>query len=256
MRIKITMILLALCSVGTIAHSAAAPHVMSENVLSPFVSDGCSKFPDGVPLANPKLWLNCCIRHDIAYWQGGSRAQRQDADSTLRACVSEAASPLIGNSMYVGVRLGGFQGSPFTWRWGYGWTRPRGYEALSDGEQRQVTAHLATLPNDLLTLPILSLPVFIRERASVTGNYCLDEAARILAGELQPAPRIERLEEVASENAVGFLRTFSIHVGECLRPYVFEFQLLRKNACTEPESELLARTRVRLLRVTKPENCH
>ena len=38
--------------------------------IAPFTSDGCSSFPDGTP-ANQSLWLECCVRHDLAYWRGG-----------------------------------------------------------------------------------------------------------------------------------------------------------------------------------------
>ena len=39
--------------------------------LQPFTSDGCSAFPDGT-MADNELWLACCEKHDLAYWQGGS----------------------------------------------------------------------------------------------------------------------------------------------------------------------------------------
>jgi len=89
----------------------------------PFVTDGCSSWPDGV-------WQRCCVEHDMRYWCGGTRAQRREADAALRTCV--AASPGFGVSvvapiMRAGVAIGGAPCWPFYWRWGYGHPWPRGY---------------------------------------------------------------------------------------------------------------------------------
>lgn len=80
----------------------------------PFVTDGCSSWPDA-------CWVSCCVEHDAAYWCGGSPAQRREADRALRACVTEIAGPTWGELMYWGVRAGGGPRLPFAWRWGYGW---------------------------------------------------------------------------------------------------------------------------------------
>ena len=39
--------------------------------LSDFSSDGCSLLLDGT-FENPELWKECCLKHDIAYWRGGT----------------------------------------------------------------------------------------------------------------------------------------------------------------------------------------
>lgn len=45
--------------------------------LSSFTSDGCSLFIDGT-FENPELWKDCCFKHDIAYWKGGTEmSERQ-----------------------------------------------------------------------------------------------------------------------------------------------------------------------------------
>lgn len=36
-------------------------------------------FPEGT-LGNKDLWEECCVEHDIAYWQGGTVAERLAAD--------------------------------------------------------------------------------------------------------------------------------------------------------------------------------
>ena len=50
--------------------------------LKPFTSDGCSVFPDG-NLEQQSLWVNCCIRHDLAYWKGGTYEERLASDQAL-----------------------------------------------------------------------------------------------------------------------------------------------------------------------------
>ena len=110
--------------------------------LSDFVSDGCSLFPDR-SLINNDDWCDCCLEHDIAYWQGGTEAQRLEADKELRDCVlRKTDNPVLADAMYQGVRLGG---SPYfyNWyRWGYGWSYERKYQALTLKEQRMVSNKL------------------------------------------------------------------------------------------------------------------
>jgi hypothetical protein len=112
--------------------------------IAPFTSDGCSSFPDGTP-ANQALWLDCCIRHDLAYWQGGTYEQRLDADLALEHCVTKVGEPEIAKLMLQGVRAGG---NPFfltPYRWGYGWPFGRGYQSLTDEELAQVGKQLESL---------------------------------------------------------------------------------------------------------------
>lgn len=61
--------------------------------LEPFRSDGCSLFPDGT-LADKTLWQECCVEHDLAYWQGGTREERERADLRLRDCIPKKDAPL------------------------------------------------------------------------------------------------------------------------------------------------------------------
>lgn len=89
----------------------------------PFTTDGCSLWPDGA-------WVGCCVTHDIAYWCGGSREDREQADALLRGCVAEHGPVGMGTMMYVGVRAGGLPWYPVPFRWGYGFDWPHGYEHL------------------------------------------------------------------------------------------------------------------------------
>jgi hypothetical protein len=121
--------------------------------LSDFTSDGCSLFPDR-SLIDAKDWCDCCFQHDIAYWQGGTEAQRLAADERLRHCVfQKTGDPRLADAMYNGVRLGG---SPYfyNWyRWGYGWNDGRKYQALTLDEQRMVTEKLVAYYKDPPTSP-------------------------------------------------------------------------------------------------------
>jgi hypothetical protein len=106
----------------------------TESELRAFSSDGCSLFPDS-SLISESDWCSCCFEHDLAYWRGGTAAERERADSVLRDCVAgKTDNETLATMMHEGVRLGG---SPYfySWyRWGYGWGYERKYQALSPAE--------------------------------------------------------------------------------------------------------------------------
>lgn len=129
----ITLLLLFACHSSVIATE-----------IEPFTTDGCSSFPDGT-LEQQSLWLNCCVRHDLAYWMGGTEQQRLQADERLAQCVAKAGEPEIARVMLAGVRAGGSPHLPTTYRWGYGWPMGRGYQALSAAEKKQIREHLSVL---------------------------------------------------------------------------------------------------------------
>jgi len=107
------------------------------NELKPFVSDGCTLFPDAMPLGDAQ-WLDCCIAHDRAYWAGGTEEERKSADRTLRECVAAIGEPEVADVMLAGVRAGGAPWLPTGFRWGYGWNENRGYAPLSESDKRMV----------------------------------------------------------------------------------------------------------------------
>lgn len=117
------------------------------NQLKPFTSDGCSAFPDGTFEQNT-LWLNCCVAHDLAYWQGGTYQQRKDADIELKECVAAVGEKQIANLMLAGVRVGGSPFFPTTFRWGYGWPYPKLYGQLTQSELQQVNLQLKKIKHD------------------------------------------------------------------------------------------------------------
>ncbi len=105
--------------------------------IKPFTSDGCSGFPDGT-LEHRDLWHKCCTAHDYAYWKGGSYEERLDADNELRSCVSSVGEEKIAKLMLAGVRVGGSPFFPTTFRWGYGWSYPKLYGALTEEELEMI----------------------------------------------------------------------------------------------------------------------
>jgi hypothetical protein len=137
MRIRPQYFLLPLIIVLLTPGCHSEPHTLKD-----FSSDGCSLFPDRSLISN-KDWCNCCLEHDIAYWQGGTKEQRLEADQKLRDCVlAQTNDPVLSEAMYQGVRIGG---SPwfYNWyRWGYGWSYQRKYQALTIEEQRLVSDKL------------------------------------------------------------------------------------------------------------------
>jgi hypothetical protein len=132
-----------LMAVAILVSVFALPGCTSAAGLKPFTTDGCSLFPEGTP-EHKDLWLTCCTNHDLAYWMGGTSEEREKADQELKACVDKTGEPAIAQLMLAGVRVGGTPYLPTPFRWGYGWSWPRGYQVLNDGEWEQVKTHLST----------------------------------------------------------------------------------------------------------------
>lgn len=105
--------------------------------LGSFSSDGCSLFPDASVISGSD-WCSCCFEHDLAYWRGGTQAERVQADEALRNCILEKTdNSTLADVMYEGVKFGG---SPYfyNWyRWGYGWGYDRKYQPLSSAELKR-----------------------------------------------------------------------------------------------------------------------
>jgi len=119
--------------------------------MEPFSTDGCSLFPDRSRITK-KDWCDCCLAHDLAYWRGGTAAERLKADQELRDCVARATrDAALAELMFAGVRSGGGPYFVTPYRWGYGWKFGRLYEALSAEEEKQASdlraAYLAKNPS-------------------------------------------------------------------------------------------------------------
>lgn len=140
MRVFLCVALLLASFVASFSNPSAA------NSLKPFATDGCSLWLDGTP-EQPNLWRHCCVAHDLAYWQGGTKEQRKQADEEILACVKQAQGSGMANYIYGNVRWGG---SPYwmsNYRWGYGWDYldgmwPRGYKVPTAEEQALINAQM------------------------------------------------------------------------------------------------------------------
>jgi hypothetical protein len=125
----------AICIFGLVLMLAACA---SSTVLRPFTTDGCSLFPDRA-LIGDKDWCHCCLAHDLAYWQGGTREQRLQVDLELRDCVARVMkNSTMATTMLAGVQMGGTPYLMTPYRWAYGWGYGRNYQALNTSEQVQV----------------------------------------------------------------------------------------------------------------------
>ena len=87
----------------------------------PFKSDGASFFPDVVDGVNI---YPAALRHDIRYWSGlpGDKEARFLADLKLAQDVVLLCkgSVELATKIFLGVRVGGTEWLPTTWRWGFG----------------------------------------------------------------------------------------------------------------------------------------
>lgn len=128
-----TLLLAALASVCASAFASG---------LRDFTSDGCSLFPNGT-IKDRTKWCDCCLQHDIAYWRGGTEAERKKADEALQDCVIDRTKDTaLAETMYLGVRAGGHPAFPAWYRWAYGWDYGRGYKPLTEDEQKRVREKL------------------------------------------------------------------------------------------------------------------
>lgn len=111
----------------------------AENILRPFVSDGCSVAPDGFPGDDQKkLWTDCCVKHDAAYWVGGTKQEKEYADNELKQCISEKNYPDLGKIFKLFVKEFGGPASSQNYRWGYGWNKKKSYKNLNAAEEKQI----------------------------------------------------------------------------------------------------------------------
>lgn len=98
-------------------------------------SDGCSggmsagyaKLPQAVRnrYGETLPWHDCCVEHDRAYYYGGTREQKKEADEALKQCVAQTLDDstlgtLLGSSMQAAVTIGGLPYFSTSYRWGYG----------------------------------------------------------------------------------------------------------------------------------------
>jgi hypothetical protein len=100
-----------------------------------FKSDGCSGGMSWTwrKWTNKRLpWEDACIKHDKAYWLGGSCNDRKLADRKLRATVHANGYPRVAFLMYYAVRIFGAPYWAPTNTWGYGHGTYYTYKGLNN----------------------------------------------------------------------------------------------------------------------------
>ena len=99
---------------------------MSKNVdaigpILTFHTDYCTNSPEGT-FRRPELWKHCCLIHDLYFWSGGSRKDRDEAEKKLKSCVSDMGAHRVAQLMFIAVRAGSY--SPIKYskkKWNHGW---------------------------------------------------------------------------------------------------------------------------------------
>jgi hypothetical protein len=105
-----------------------AGHIASAE-LARFISDGCTETQSKVSTEMSQ----CCVRHDMAYWVGGTLEDKHRADSTLIDCIrAHGASKLTAGVWELLLQQFGSS------RWGAKWTPKRGFKPLTAEEWREV----------------------------------------------------------------------------------------------------------------------
>lgn len=105
--------------------------IAANDTLVPFKTDYCTGIPEGVP-QNPTAWKNCCLMHDMYFWAGGDKRDRDASDLSLRSCVEDKGYPKIAFVIYHAVRLGSY--SPIKFedkKWNFGWPERPEHQKLS-----------------------------------------------------------------------------------------------------------------------------
>jgi hypothetical protein len=107
---------------------------LNKPVLRPFSTDGCSLSPNSV--INVDI-TECCVKHDVAYWLGGTEKQKIESDDKIQRCISEKAGTVAGKVYRAGIDEGGDADGHNTFRWGYGWDTLMPYRELTTAEKAQ-----------------------------------------------------------------------------------------------------------------------
>ncbi|MBX7169821.1 MAG: hypothetical protein K1X72_02615 [Pyrinomonadaceae bacterium] len=111
----ITFFIILVFSIETKAQTQVTP-ITQRPFPEGFKSDGCTHFPDGI-------YGDCCVEHDLDYFNGGSWMARWRSDRRLYQCVKSKGGfkhSVLAIMMWTAVRG---LGSPIfhtKFRWGFG----------------------------------------------------------------------------------------------------------------------------------------
>lgn len=148
---------LALVALPLFACSSRVP--FSTGPVTAFQSDQCTFWPDH---AFDKDWSECCYRHDLFYWAGGSSSERVKVDQELKSCIKKHSGSFNAHLMFAGVRLGSLSPVKFKGKqWGNAWGDEIRQTPLKKKEVRQLERSLhQTLPDGMSSSDI---DIFIEE---------------------------------------------------------------------------------------------
>lgn len=191
--------------------------------LSPFNTDGCTKFDDG-PAENPTLWQHCCVDHDISYWLGGTEAERLKVDEDFYQCIKATGESSPARLMYTGVRAAGGPLGYNMYRWGYGWNRIRDYGPLSTEEKNMAYAmygeNLDTLKKDVSQK---KLPIVVPEDYGFVSpfpySYCDEQIINYLSSKLVGSATVTKAKAVS----LGPVHTIRVNLDVCEETLEFQF---------------------------------
>ena len=66
--------------------------------VNPFITDGCT-FPIQNDMVSGANLIPCCVAHDYAYWRGGTKTQKGEADKLLGTCFRKAIRDKIDGKL-------------------------------------------------------------------------------------------------------------------------------------------------------------
>lgn len=117
--------------------------VFAERRPLAFATDYCTNFPEGTR-QSPSLWKHCCLTHDMYFWAGGNKTDRNNADQELKVCIEETGERRIAELMYRAVRAGSY--SPIKYpkmKWNNGWEKREEFQTLSISDIDQIEEELS-----------------------------------------------------------------------------------------------------------------
>ena len=108
-----------------------AKAISANDNLVPFQTDYCTGIPEGVP-QDRSAWKNCCLMHDMFFWAGGDKSDRDASDLALKQCVEDKGFPTIAWVIYQSVRLGSYSPIKFeNKKWNFGWPEREDHQKLT-----------------------------------------------------------------------------------------------------------------------------
>ena len=114
------------------------------SVLNTFVTDYCTNYPEG-PKDRPDQWKHCCLVHDMYFWAGGNKQNRNQADLELKSCIEATGAIHKAKIMYYAVRIGSY--SPIKYpkkKWNNGWSGRGNFQTLTSEDINAIEKELST----------------------------------------------------------------------------------------------------------------